>query len=1155
MENKEEKKKGVLKEFGLSTLAVNNRKTVYLITAIILLGGMLSYVSMPRESFPELQIPEIYVGVAYPGSSPEFIEDKITRPLEKEINTIKDVDEISSTSIYGYSTIQVKFDFKVSPSDALRKVKDAVDKARGKKDFPKDLPAEPNIFEMDVSKFPILNINLSGEYSVDELKKYGELLQDKIEALAEVNEVEIRGIQKKELKVLIRKPDAEARNVSFNDVENAITGENMTLSAGEIDADGYKRSLRIEGEFTNWTELRDIIVKQEDNNIIYLRDVADVEFGDADTTSYARQFDNPVVMLDVMKSSGENLLDAVDKIKEMLDKMKGSELPDNLEITLTADQSVQIREQVSNLENSIIFGVILVVLVLLFFLGLRNALFVGVAIPLSMFLSFMLLNTAGVTLNVMVLFSLVLALGMLVDNGIVTIENIYRLMSEGHSSFEAAKKGVGEIAVAIIASTATTLAAFVPLALWPGIMGEFMKYLPVTLIIVLGSSLFVALVINPVLAAMYMKIEEKNSTKKKLYLTTAILLGLGLLFHVFGATGFANLLIVIGLLGLANSYILTPATTKFQNDILPKLEAKYSRFLSWALHGKRPRKVFLGTFGLLIFSFIMIGVVPPKVLFFPENEPNYVNVFIEHPIGTDIRVTNQTTISIKQEIDSILIPYESVVKSIIEQVGEGTGDPMQGVQMGTSPNKSRIVINFVEAKHRKGISTSDALKAIQDGLTGKFSTDVTIIAAKEENGPPQKPPINIEVSGSENYVDLIENAEIIRTYLESKNVEGVEKLRLDIETGKPELPIEVDRLRAGVYGLSTAQVAMAIRTALFGKDVSTFKEGDDSYDINVRYSDEYRNNLSAILDQKITFRNNMGKLLSIPIRSVIKEPRKTSTYSAVKRKDLENVVTVFSNAKEGYNPNVLVEELKAELNGFAQTEQGEKMLNAGFHFKFTGQQEDQAKEMNFLSTALLVAVFLILLIIVSQFNSFSSPAIILSAVVFSLIGVFLGLVIFRQDFVIIMTMIGIISLAGIVVNNAIVLIDYTNLLRSRKKEELGLSETEELPMEEVVAAVVKAGQTRLRPVLLTAITTILGLLPLATGLNIDFITLFTQFDPQIYVGGDNVMFFGPMSWTIIYGLTFATFLTLIVVPVTYLLLYRFKLRLYRALGMTNRSNY
>ncbi|MFN3916934.1 MAG: efflux RND transporter permease subunit [Flavobacteriales bacterium] len=1154
MENKENKK-GVLKEFGLSTLAVNNRKTVYLITTIILLGGMLSYMSMPRESFPELQIPEIYVGVAYPGSSPEFIQDKITSPLEKEINAIKDIDEITSTSIYGYSTIQVKFDFKVSPSDALRKVKDAVDKARGKKDFPKDLPAEPNIFEMDVSKFPILNINLSGEYSVEELKKYAEYLQDKIEALAEVNEVEIRGIQEKELKILIRKPDAEARNVSFSDVENAVTGENMTLSAGEIDADGYKRSLRIEGEFKNWEEVRDIVVKQEDDDIIFLRDVADVEFGDADTTSYARQFNNPVVMLDVMKSSGENLLDAVDKIKEMLDRMKGSELPDNLEITLTMDQSVQIREQVSNLENSIIFGVILVVLVLLFFLGLRNALFVGIAIPLSMFLSFMLLSAAGVTLNVMVLFSLVLALGMLVDNGIVTIENIYRLRTEGYNGFEAAKKGVGEIALAIIASTATTLAAFIPLALWPGIMGEFMKYLPITLIIVLGSSLFVALVINPVLAAMYMKIEEHTPIGKKFFKTIALLIGLGLLFHVFGSTGMGNLLVVIGLLGILNAYVLTPATLKFQNKILPRLENKYSSFLAWALVGKKPRKVFLGTFGLLIFSFILIGVVPPKILFFPENEPNYVNVFIEHPIGTDIRKTNQTTIDIKREIDSLLKPYIPIVKSIIEQVGEGTGDPMQGVQMGASPNKARIVINFVEAKLRKGLNTSEALKAIQDGLTGKFSADVTIIAAKEENGPPQKPPINIEVGGSDNYVELIEKAEKIRIFLENKNVEGVEKLRLDIETGKPELPIEVDRLRAGAYGLTTAQVAMAIRTALFGKDISTYKEGDDSYDVNLRYSDEYRNNLSAILDQKITFRNNTGKLLSIPIRSVIKEPKKTSTYSAVKRKDLENVVTVFSNVKEGYNPNVVVEELKTELDDFAQSEAGEKMLNTGFTFKFTGQQEDQEKEMKFLSTALLIAVFLILLIIVSQFNSFSSPAIILSAVILSLIGVFLGLVIFRQDFVIIMTMIGIISLAGIVVNNAIVLIDYTNLLRSRRKEELGLDETEELPMEDVVSAIVKAGQTRLRPVLLTAITTILGLLPLATGLNIDFITLFTQFDPQIYVGGDNVMFFGPMSWTIIYGLTFATFLTLVVVPITYLLLYRFKLRAYKALGMVNRSNY
>lgn len=1163
------------KEFGLSSRSVNNRKTVFLLLIIILIGGISFYSSMPRESFPEVQIPEIYVGTAYPGSSPEFIEDKITRPLEKEINTIKDIDEISSTSIHGYSSIRVKFDFKVTPTEGLRKVKDAVDKARGDKDFPQDLPADPNIFEMDMTDMPILNINLSGDYPVETLKDYAEDLGDDIEALTEISEVNVRGVQEKQVSVRIRKHDAEAKMVSFGNIEQAISQENFTISGGEIAADGAKRSVRVEGEFEDWKEINDLIVKHEEGNLVYLHEVADVYFTDADITSYARQFDQPVVMLDVKKRSGENLIEAVEKIKVVVNEALEKDIPSNVSLTLTNDQSIQIKDQVSNLENSIIFGVILVVLVLLFFLGLRNALFVGVAIPLSMFMSFMLLGAAGVTLNVMVLFSLVLALGMLVDNGIVVVENVYRLMDEeGMNGFEAAKKGVGEVAWPIIASTATTLAAFVPLALWPGMMGEFMQYLPITLMIVLGSSLFVALVINPVLTALYMKIQEKAPNKKRLNIIAISMVGFGLLMIVVKMNTFGNLLIIFGILAVVNLYFLAPASRKFQSSILPYLETKYRGFLQIALNRKNPIKILIGTFVLLILSLVLTGVFPPKVEFFPVNQPNYVNVFIEHPIGTDINTTNETTKSVKSILDSTLSKYDDVysvsrekqedgsvrtdtnyfVKSIIEQVGEGTSDPMQGPSFGTTPHKARISINFVEFQHRKGYKTGVALQEIEAALKNKFNNDIKVVAEKDAAGPPQGAPINIEVSGSENYVELIEKAEIIRKYLDSKHVEGVKKLALDIELGKPELPLEVDRMRARAYGLSTAQVGSQIRTALFGKDVSTYKEGDESYDINLRFDDKYRNNLDALLNQKITFRNNQGKMISIPIRSVVKEPKKTSTYSAVKRIDLENVVTVFSGVSEGYNANAVVAEMKEYLEEFKLSSEGQQLIDDGFDYKFTGQQEEQAKEMAFLSTALGVAVFLILLIIVTQFNSFSTPVIILLAVFLSLIGVFLGLLISRQDFIIIMTMIGIISLAGIVVNNAIVLIDYTNLIRTRRRTELGLGENDILPMEEVVKAVIKGGQTRLRPVLLTAITTVLGLIPLAVGININFFTLFSEFDPQFYIGGDNVMFFGPMSWTIIYGLTFATFLTLVVVPIMYLLLYKFKLRFLRWFNMPYRSN-
>ncbi len=1150
------------KEFKLSSWAVENRKSVYLLIAIIFIGGLGAYTSMPKENFPELQIPEIYVGIAYPGNSPEIIAEKISEPIEKELNSIKNIDEIISNSVNGYTTIQAKFTFDISTKDALQEVKDAVDKARAKKEFPTDLPVEPNIFEMDISQMPILNINLSGDFSVQQLKEYAEILEDKIEDLQEISEVDIRGIQEQEMKIEVDRFKAEAMDVSFQDIETAIAQENLTMSGGEI-LDGItNRTVQIEGEFENAAEIRNIIVKQEDYKPVYLYQVADVAFTAADTSSFAREYGKTVVMLDVKKRGGENLLDASDKIFEILDKVKEQKLiPSDLSVSVTNDQSDQTREMVSNLENSIYFGILLVVGVLLFFLGIRNALFVGVAIPLSMLMSFLILSSMGVTLNTMVLFSLVLALGMLVDNGIVIVENIYRLMDEGLDSFEAAKKGVGEVAWPIIASTATTLAAFVPLALWPGLMGEFMKYLPITLIIVLGSSLFVALIINPVLTAMYMKLESEDNGKRKSIIISLILIGLGALI-LAGSTVWGNVFILIGLIILFNIFALSPMTKWFQTKFLPVLERIYEKVLSKSLSKRRPILVFFGTIGLLIFSAILIGIFTPKTLFFPENQPKYVNVFIEHPIGTDINVTNQTTLQIedmlmndilKKEINDTVGEevHERIIQSIIAQVGEGASDPAQGVVMGNTPNKGRIAINFAEFKHRDSIPhTSALMKNISEGLKNKFPADVKIVVDKNQDGPPQGAPISIEVFGDKEYTDLIQEADLIRNYLDRKNVYGVEKLKLNVERGKPELNIEIDREKARLFNTSTGQIASAIRTSIFGKDISTFKDGDDIYDVNLRFNKTDRNNIDVLLDQKLIFRNNKGQMLRIPIRSLVKEPKPTNTYSTVVHKDLVSVVTIESNVTEGANPNEVVQELKNLLNDY-KLDVG---IADGVEYNFTGQQEEQAKEMEFLGSALGIAVFLILLIIVSQFNSFSASVIILFAVVFSLIGVLLGLVVFQMEFIIIMTMIGIISLAGVVVNNAIVLIDYTNLLRKRKRKELGLTEFEQLPMPEVINSIVQAGKTRLRPVLLTAITTVLGLLPLATGFNIDFAGLLTSYDPDIYIGGDNTIFFGPMSWTIIFGLSFATFLTLVVIPIMYLLFYRLKVWLFKVFGAKMRSN-
>ncbi len=1150
------------KGFGLTTLSVKNTKTVFLIAIVIVIGGMLAYQSMPKENFPELKIPEIYIGIAKPGSSPKYMSEKISQAIEKEVGGIKLVDEINSNSVNGYTTIRVKFDFKMPVDEALGKVKDAVDQARTKSDFPK-LPTEPNIFELDPSKMPILNINLRSE-NASVLKEVSEKLEKQLEDLPEISEVDIRGLPLQEMRIEVDPIKSQAVNVTLDDIQNAVSAENQTIPGGELLMNGVRKTIRIEGEYKSATELKRTVVKQDEFLPVYLEDVAEVFFGNADTTSFAREFGTAVVMLDIKKQGGENLLVASDKINEIIAESRANgAIPKSVDVSLTNDQSNVTRDMVSNLENSIILGIILVVGVLLFFLGLRNALFVGVAIPLSMLMSFLILNSMGITLNVMVLFSLVLALGMLVDNGIVIVENIYRYMDEGHSPYTSVVEGVGEVAWPIISSTATTVAAFIPLALWPGIIGEFMKFLPMTLMIVLASSLFVALVINPVLAVTYMKVTRNQPKKKKVVITSLIFTMLGIFFILFGWVTLGNFVAFAGILILINLFLFMPGTEIFQNKFLPRLERVYERFLRFAIKGKRPI-IFLGsTILLLFFSLGLFAIFPPKVEFFPNNEPQYVNIFISHPIGTDIQVTNETTLIIEDDLNKILNEYmdaddttgipqdERLIKSIISQVGEGTSDPAQGVTMGNTPHKSRITVNFCEFQHRQNTKTSDILKKIQSGLKGKYNADIEITASKNESGPPQGAPINIEITGRGEYKELIAEADAIKTYLDRKGINGVEKLKLDVDANRPEIPIKVDRDQIRKLNASTYKVGMAIRKSLLGQEVSTYTIDEESHDIVVRFDGDNRNDFNALLDQRLIFRNNKGKLMNIPIRSVIETPEESTSYSAVVRKDQIPLVTITSNVTEGFNANEVVKQLKEEMKVYEK----KNTLPNNINYRFAGQQDEQAKEMAFLSRALMVALFLVLLIIVSQFNSYSAPTVILLTVLLSLIGVFLGLVISGQNFVVIMTMIGIISLAGVVVNNAIVLIDYTNSLRKRKRDEKGLLDNELLSDSDLLECTIQGGKTRLRPVLLTAITTILGLIPLAIGFNIDFAGLFASYEPNIFLGGDNNMFFAPMAWTIIYGLTFATFLTLVILPSVYLLTYKFKVWFYRILRWEIKSNF
>ncbi|MBN3520062.1 efflux RND transporter permease subunit [Algoriphagus lutimaris] len=1127
----EQQKPQKTREFGLSSLSVDNSTSVVILTLIISVLGLSAYRNMPKESFPEIVIPTVYVGTPYPGNSPVDMENLITRPIEKELKSLNDIKDINSTSVQDFSSIVIEFNPGVEISKAIQDVKDAVDKS--KSELPTDLDQDPNVLEINTSDFPIMNVNISGNYSEAELKKFGEYLEDEIEKLPEISKADLAGTVEREIQINADPYKMESVGVSFNDIAQAVQTENVTISGGNIRSGDYQRTLRIDGEFSDPMDLQNIIVKTDNQKIVYLRDVAEVKDTYKERTSYARSKNLPVVTINVTKRSGENLLYAADKIKEIIERTKANRFPPDLEITITNDQSKQTRLQVSDLENSIIFGVILVVLVLMFFLGFRNALFVGIAIPLSMFISFLVLNAFGITLNLMVLFSLILALGMLVDNGIVVVENIYRLMSEGKSAVQAAKEGVGEVAWPIITSTATTLAAFLPLAFWDDLVGEFMKFLPITLIIVLSSSLFVALVINPVLTALYMKVEDvsKDKPKQKSIVVAGIFLILSTIFYLVGITAFGTLLLVACVLTLFNVFILRKAIRWFQTVLLVKLENIYESTLEYALNGKKPYMFFGGTVLLLFFSLVLLGVRAPKILFFPDNQPQLINVFIEFPIGTDIEATNEFVDGMEDELMVALDDYKEILESVISQVGEGTGDPLEGPSNQPTPHKAKITIGFVDYIDRQGINTNEAMEVIRQ-LVEKYP-GVLITVDKQRNGPPTGKAVNLEFVG-EDYDQLIAYVNKTREYLTNLNIAGIEELKSDLSLGNPEVILNIDREKARRFGLSTSEIANDLRTALFGLEVSKFKEGEDDYPIQLRLEEDFRYDINTLINKKIGFRDKFGTKREVPI-SAVAEIKYGSTYGSVKRKDLDKAITVYSNVLDGYNPTEVNAQIQAALRNYDVPD--------GISVKYTGEQEEQQKSMQFLIGALGIAVSLIFLIIVAQFNSVTTPFIIMASVVLSTIGVFLGLVIFNMDFVVIMTGIGIISLAGVVVNNAIVLIDYTNLVRERKREELGMGPKDHLPFNLMIASIVESGKTRLRPVLLTAITTVLGLIPLAIGMNINFGTLLSDFNPQFYVGGDNAAFWGPMAWTVIFGLTFATFLTLVIVPVMYLLADKLNVRL------------
>lgn len=1143
--------KKIEKLYKPSSWAIDNPTIIYVIIALLLFKGISAYFELPREAFPEVKENKVYVSIPYPGNSAEDVERLLIDPLEDELTNISHVVETSSTSQQDYGMIIVEFDENISMLEAKQKVNDEVDAKKAGVDWPtfNGAKVEPNVFELSLSEeMPVLNINITGDYPLGKLKEFGEYLEDKIEELPQIKDVAIRGVQDKEVEIALDIYKMMAAKVNFNDVIQSINGGNMTISAGNLIQNGQSRTLRVIGEVTDPSDLENFVVKSEGKSV-YLSDIAQVNFRAKDRTSYARKFDKEVVMLDVKKRAGQNTIEASEKIREIIAHAQEKVFPPGVDISISNDMSTQTLNQVDDLVNNIIFGILLVVTVLMFFLGFRNALFVGFAIPMSMFMSFLILNLLGYTLNTMILFGMVMGLGMLVDNGIVVVENVYRLMDEGMSRMEAAKKGISEIAYPIIISTATTVAAFVPLGLWPGIMGSFMKLFPITLSVVLGSSLVVAIFMNSTLVSQFMDTADKELSKKQLYRVSGILGSLGLLiFLVGGATkGLGTLLFVTGIMFWVYKYIIKKSANRFQRTSLVKFENFYEKQLKRSLKGKNVYWYTGVTFILLIASFIGFGISVAtqrtKIEFFPDNRPNQIIAYIEYPQGTDIEKTNDITLAIEKEFYSVLLDpkyYDGeenfMVDSSVSQVGAGSGDPRANLgSSAETPHRSKITASLREYKFRHGYDSEELRKNVQIALRDKFP-GVEISVTKDSKGPSSGYPINIELQGDD-YDELIASAENMRNFINARNIPGIAELKINVNKNKPAMKVLIDRKKAGELGVNIGQVGMQIRRSLFGEKAGVYKENGDDFDINVRFNENLRYNSSALFNQNIVFRDSKGQVKEIPV-SAIATQQNTAAFSAIKHTDGKRVVTVYSDLEPGYtDAAAIVDQIRHEMSTFKMPE--------NVKIDYTGQLEEQNKQMKFLMSAFFTGLGLIFFILIFQFSGISKPAIIMIAVFLSFIGVFGGLIITGRPFVIMMTMMGIIALAGIVVNNGVVLLDYTQILIDRYLSKNNLDSKTLLPMDTVKEIVVQAGKARLRPVLLTAITTVLGLIPLAIGLNINFFSLFSDFNPDIYIGGDNVMFWGPLAWTVIYGLVVATFLTLIIVPTLFYISYRIKWAIYK----------
>jgi multidrug efflux pump subunit AcrB len=845
------------KQFRLSSWVIDRATITYVATIAITLWGLSIFINLPKESYPDIVLPQIYVSTIYAGTSPKDMENLVTRPIEKQIKGItgKKIRKMKSTSIQDYSSILVEFQTDVKIEVAKAKVKDAVDKA--KPDLPTDLTKEPDVLEVSFSDFPIMFVNVSGNYDGLQLKAFAKKLQDRIEELPEVNKAEMAGAPEREIQVNVDKYKMEATGITFSDISNAIGNENRDISAGNIRVGNMQPTIQVRGQFVTATDMQNIVIKNIYGQAVYLHDIAAITDTVKEKESYSRINNKNVVTLQIVKRAGENLINTSEKVNAIVDEMKKNELPKDLSVTVTGDQSIQTRTSFNDLINTIIIGFILVLMVLMFFMGVSNAFFVALSVPLSVFVAFMFLPMADiligtkVTLNFIVLFALLFGLGIIVDDAIVVIENTHRIFHNGMIPIKrAAKMAAGEVFAPVLSGTVTTLAPFFPLLFWPGIIGKFMIYLPVVLILTLTASLIVAFLINPVFATSFMKPEyypakePKSLLFRKTWFWAFVIVGL--LFHLGGMHGTGNFILLLVLLIIFNRYVLHDVIHSFQQKVLPWLMSRYESSLRWSLYRNRPGWLMASVFGAFILASVLLvtSIIAgrTKTEFFPTGDPPIVYVYLKMPVGTNTAYTDSITRQLENKVFRVLGENNPIVESVISNVAVGATDPFQG-ERGTQPNLGRIQISFVEYEKRNGEKTSKYVDSLRKVITEIPGAEISI--SGQQNGPASGAPINVEVVGEE-FDEIVRTAVKLKNYLDSKNIAGVEKLKLDVDITKPELTLSVDRERALREGLSTGQIGSELRTALFGREASKLKDGEDEYDIEVRYTDQLRNNISDL---------------------------------------------------------------------------------------------------------------------------------------------------------------------------------------------------------------------------------------------------------------------------------------------------------------------